>query len=45
MAAANMVSERGASDSPASRASYSSVIWKNSGRAIMAPPRVICCNI
>ena len=45
MAAANMVSDSGASDRPASSALYSSVIWKNSGRAIMAPPRVICCSI
>ncbi len=44
-AAANMVSDSGASDSPACRALYSSVIWKNSGRAIMAPPRVTCCSI
>ena len=45
MAAANMVSDRGASDRPASRALYSSVIWRNSGSAIMAPPSVICCSI
>ena len=44
-AAANMVSDSGASERPASRASYSRVIWKNSGSAIMAPPRVICCSI
>ena len=44
-AAANMVSDSGASDSPASSALYSSVIWKNSGSAIMAPPRVTCCSI
>ena len=43
-AAANMVRERGASDRPASSASYSRVIWKNSGSAIMAPPRVTCCS-
>ena len=44
-AAANMVSDSGASDRPASRALYSSVIWKNSGSAIMAPPSVTCCSI
>ena len=41
----NMLSDRGASDSPAFIASYSSVICKNSGSAIIAPPRVICCII
>ena len=42
IAAANIVKDSGASDSPACMALYSRVIWRNSGRAIMAPPRVIC---
>ncbi len=40
-----MLSDSGASDSPASMALYSSVICRKSGSAIIAPPRVICCNI
>ena len=38
-ATANMLSDRGASDSPASIALYSSVICKKSGSAIIAPPK------
>ena len=45
MAMANMDSESGASVRPACMALYSSVICKKSGRAIMAPPRVICWSI
>ncbi len=45
MATANMLSDKGASESPASIALYSSVICKKIGSTIMAPPRVICCNI
>ena len=45
IAAANIVSESGASDRPACMALYSRVIWRNRGSAIMAPPRVICWSI
>ena len=45
MAMANMVSESGASDRPASSASYSSLICRKIGSAIIAPPSVICCSI
>ena len=41
----NMLSERGARDRPACIALYSSVICRKIGSAIIAPPRVICCNI
>ena len=40
-----MLSDSGASDSPASIALYSSVICRKSGSAIIAPPSVICCII
>ena len=45
IAAANIVSESGASDRPACMALYSRLIWRNSGNAIMAPPSVICWSI
>ena len=41
----NIDSDSGASESPACMALYSSVIWRKSGRAIIAPPRVICWSI
>jgi hypothetical protein len=44
-AAANIVKESGASERPACMASYSRVIWRKRGNAIMAPPRVICWSI
>ena len=44
-ATANMLSDNGASESPASIALYSSVICKKIGSTIIAPPRVICCII
>ena len=40
-----MLSDSGASDSPACIALYSRVICKKSGSAIIAPPSVICCII
>ena len=42
---ANMVSESGASDRPVCRASYSSLICRKIGSAIIAPPSVMFCNI
>ena len=41
---ANMVSESGASESPASSALYSSTICRKSGSAIISPPSAICCS-
>ena len=40
-----MLSDSGASDSPACIALYSSVICRKIGSAIIAPPSVICCSI
>ena len=45
IATANMVSESGASDRPVSRASYSSLICRKIGSAIIAPPSVMFCSI
>ena len=44
-ATANMLSDSGASDSPARIASYSSTICRKIGSAIIVPPRAICCII
>jgi hypothetical protein len=41
----NMESDSGARERPACMALYSKVICRKRGRAIMAPPRVICCSI
>ena len=45
IATANMLSDSGARESPASIALYSSVICKKIGSTIIAPPSVICCSI
>ena len=44
-ATANIVRDSGASDRPACIALYSSVICRNSGSTIIAPPRATCCSI
>ena len=43
-AIANMLSDSGASDSPACIALYSSTIWRKIGSAIIVPPSAICCS-
>ena len=45
IATANMVSESGAIDRPVCRASYSSLICRKIGSAIIAPPSVMFCSI
>ncbi len=45
IATANMLSDSGASERPASMALYSRVIWRKIGKAIINPPNVICCII
>ena len=42
IATANMLSDSGASDSPACSALYSRTIWKKIGSAIIAPPSATC---
>ena len=44
-ATANMLSDSGASERPASSASYSSTICRKIGSAIIRPPRAICCSV
>ncbi len=41
----NMLSESGARERPVCMALYSSTICRKIGRAIIAPPRAICCII
>ena len=45
IATKNMLSDSGASESPACSALYSRTICRKIGRAIIAPPRAICCII
>ena len=45
IATANMVNESGAIDKPVSSASYSSLICRKIGSAIIAPPRVMFCSV
>ena len=44
-ATANIVSDSGASESPASSALYSSTICRYIGSAIIIPPSAICCSV
>ena len=44
-ATANMLSESGASEIPASSALYSSTICRNIGSTIIRPPSAICCSV